>query len=83
MTPKMIDRYASKLTYCGVVQQKRHMTAKAQFDGLVDIDLFNEANRGRLHVEIDSRNEVTVKEKEVPEHLKTKQIYNPITHTSK
>ena len=79
MTPKMIDRYASKLTYCGVIREKwtYDKPVKAQFDGLVDIDLFNEANRGRLHVEIDSRNEVTVKEKEVPEHLKTKQIYNP------
>ncbi len=79
MTAKMIDRYASKLVYCGVIREKwtYDKPVKAQFDGLVDVDLFNEANRGRLHVEIDSRNEVTVKEKEVPEHLKTKQIYNP------
>ena len=79
MTPKMIDRYASKLTYCGVIREKwtYDKPVKAQFDGLVDVDLFNEANRGRIHVEIDSRNEVTVKQKEVPEHLKTKQIYNP------
>ena len=79
MTAKMVDRYASKLIYCGIIKEKwtHDKPVKAQFDGLVDIELFNEANRGRIHVEIDSRNEVTVKEKEVPEHLKTKQVYNP------
>ena len=79
MTAKMIDRYASKLVYCGVIKEKwtYDKPVKAQFDGLVSVELFNEANRGRIHVEIDSRNEVTVKEKEVPEHLKTKKIYNP------
>ena len=79
MTAKMIDRYASKLVYCGIIKEKwtYDKPVKAQFDGLVDIDLFNEANRGRIHVTVDSRNEVTIKEKEVPEHLKTKKIYNP------
>ena len=79
MTAKMIDRYASNLIYCGVIKEKwtYNKPVKARFDGLVDMELFNEANRGRVHVEIDSRNEVTVKEKVVPEHLKTKKIYNP------
>ncbi|MDK2899040.1 MAG: site-specific recombinase [Patescibacteria group bacterium] len=78
MTTKMIDRYVSKLIYCGVICEKwtYGKPVKAQFDGLVSVDMFNEANRGRLYVEIDSRNEVTVKEKTVPEHLKTKQVYN-------
>ncbi|MDQ5913123.1 MAG: site-specific recombinase, partial [Patescibacteria group bacterium] len=79
MTAKMIDRYASNLIYCGVIREKwtYDKPVKAQFDGLVDIELFNEANRGRVHVEIDSMNDVTVTQKAVPEHLKTKQIYNP------
>lgn len=79
MTAKMVDRYASNLIYCGVIKEKwtYGKPVKAQFDGLVDVSIFNEANRGRVYVEIDSRNEVTVKEKAVPEHLKTKQIYNP------
>jgi site-specific DNA recombinase len=79
MSAKMIDRYASKLVYCGVIREKwtYDKPVKAQFAGLVDVEMFNEANRGRVHVEIDSRNEVTVTEKETPEHLKTKKIYNP------
>ena len=79
MTIKMIDRYASNLIYCGVIREKwtYDKPVKAQFDGLVDIDLFNEANRGRIHVQIDSLNDVVITEKSVPEHLKTKQKYNP------
>ena len=49
MTAKMIDRYASKLTYCGIICEKwtYDKPVKAQFDGIVSVDLFNEANRGR------------------------------------
>lgn len=79
MTAKMVDRYASNLIYCGIIREKwtYDKPVKAQFGGLVTIDQFNEANRGRIYVEVDSRNEVTVKEKEVPQHLKTKKLYNP------
>ncbi len=79
MTAKMIDNYASNLIYCGIIKEKwtYDKPIKAQFDGLVSIDVFNEANRGRIHVMVDDRNEVSLKEKEVPEHLKTKKIYNP------
>src|SRR5690606_13746384 len=39
MTAKMVDRYASKLVYCGVIREKwtYGKPVKAQFDGLVDI----------------------------------------------
>ena len=79
MTAKMIDRYASKLIYCGIIQEKwtYDKPVKAQFDGLVSIELFNEANRGRIQVDISSTNEITIREKAVPEHLKTKKIINP------
>ena len=79
MTAKMIDRYASKLTYCGIICEKwtYDKPVKAQFDGIVSVDLFNEANRGRIHVEVSSTNEITIKTKEVPDHLKFKKEYNP------
>ena len=79
MTAKMIDRYASKLTYCGILKEKwtYDKAVKAQFDGLVSVELFNEANRGRIHVDVSSTNEITIREKLVPEHLKTKKIFNP------
>ncbi len=79
MTSKMIDRYASKLIYCGIIKEKwtNNEPVKAQFDGLVDIDTFNEANRGRIFVEIDSRDTITIKKRKVPEHLKNKKAFNP------
>ena len=79
MTAKMIDQYASKLGYCGIIKEKwtHDQPVKAQFDGLVSVELFNEANRGRIFVEIDSRDMITIKRRAVPEHLKNKQIYNP------
>ena len=79
MTAKMIDQYTSKLVYCGIIKEKwtHDKPVKAQFDGLVSVDLFNEANRGRVFVEVDSRDNITIKRKAVPNHLKNKQVYNP------
>lgn len=79
MTAKMIDQYASKLIYCGIIKEKwtHDEPVKAQFDGLVSVELFNEANRGRIFVDIDSRDNITIKRRAVPEYLKNKQIYNP------
>ena len=79
MTAKMIDQYTSKLVYCGIIKEKwtHDKPVKAQFDGLVSVDLFNEANRGRVFVEVDSHDSITIKRKAVPDHLKNKQIYNP------
>lgn len=79
MTAKMIDQYTSKLVYCGIIKEKwtHDKPVKAQFDGLVSVDLFNEANRGRVFVGVDSRDNITIKRKAVPDHLKNKQVYNP------
>lgn len=79
MTAKMIDQYTSKLVYCGIIKEKwtHDKPVKAQFDGLVSVDLFNEANRGRVFVEVDSHDSITIRHKAVPDHLKNKQIYNP------
>lgn len=79
MTAKMIDQYTSKLVYCGIIKEKwtHDKPVKAQFDGLVSVDLFNEANRGRVFVEVDSHDSITIKHKAVPDHLRNKQIYNP------
>ena len=79
MTAKMIDQYTSKLVYCGIIKEKwtHYKPVKAQFDGLVSVDLFNEANRGRVFVEVDSRDNIIIKRKAVPDHLKNKQVYNP------
>jgi hypothetical protein len=79
MTAKMVDRYASKLIYCGIICEKwtYDKPVKAAFDGLVSVELFNEANRGRISVDVSSTNEITIRERAVPEHLKTKKKFNP------
>ncbi len=79
MTAKMVDRYASKLIYCGIIREKwtYDKPVKAAFEGLVSIEVFNEANSGRIHVAISSTNEITISTKTVPVHLKIKKKVNP------
>ncbi len=79
MTAKMVDYYSHKLIYAGVIKEKwtYDKPVKAQFDGLVTVELFNKANRGKLFIEIDERNVVTVHRKRPPEYLVNKNMQNP------
>ena len=79
MTAKMVDYYSHKLVYAGVIKEKwtHDEPVKAQFNGLVPLKLFNKANRGKLFVEIDANNNVTVRRKRPPEHLVNKNMQNP------
>ena len=79
MTAKMVNHYAHKLIYAGVIKEKwtHDEPVKAQFDGLVSPELFNKANRGKLWVEIDADNNVTVHRKQPPAYLVNKNMHNP------
>ena len=79
MTAKMVSYYSYKLIYVGVIKEKwtKGEPVKAQFDGLVSPELFNKANRGKLFVEIDVDNKVTVRRKQPPEYLTNKNMHNP------
>ncbi len=79
MTAKMVDYYSHKLIYAGVIKEKwtHDEPVKAQFDGLVTPDLFNKANKGKLFIEINSDNSVTIRRKQPPKHLVNKNMQNP------
>jgi hypothetical protein len=78
-TAKMVDYYAHKLIFAGIIKEKwtYDQPVKAQFDGLVSIELFNKANHGKLFIEVDSQNNVTVGRKQPPQHLAHKNVRNP------
>lgn len=77
MDEKMVDRFIHRLIYAGVIQEKwtHDKPVKAQFDGLVSIDMFNDANHGKYIIELNS-NRVTVHRRELPEWQKVKKIIN-------
>ena len=79
MTAKMVDRYSHNLIYAGLIKEKwtNDEPVKARFAGLVPLALFNKASRGKLFIEIDEQNNVTVRRQRPPEYLATKNMHNP------
>ena len=79
MTAKMVDYYSHKLIYAGIIKEKwtDDKPVKVQFEGLVSPTLFSTANRGKIFIEIDADNNVTVRRKRPPEHLVNKNMHNP------
>jgi len=55
MTGKLLRAYVAKTIYAGVNTEKwtGGVAVKCKFDGLVSIELFNKANRGKLHITQD------------------------------
>ena len=53
LTVKQLQKVIQKPIYCGIVCEKwtNHLPIKAQYPGLVDIDMFNRANRGTVYVQ--------------------------------
>jgi hypothetical protein len=62
MTPKLLQRMIRRTIYAGIICEKwtKHKPILAAFDGLVDIDTFNKANRGVVELEMLSKNEVAI-----------------------
>lgn len=79
ITPKMVSRYVQNPIYAGVIQEKwtNNQPIKAKFDGLVSVELFNKANRGKRTIVIDQDDTVTIYKKRPPEHLAHKNFNNP------
>ena len=79
MTAKMVDYYSHKLIYAGIIKEKwtHNEPIKAQFAGLVSIELFNKANRGKLFIQLDADDNVTILRKRPPEYLVNKNMHNP------
>jgi DNA invertase Pin-like site-specific DNA recombinase/chaperonin cofactor prefoldin len=56
LTVKHLQEIITRPIYCGVVCEKwtRHQPIKARYDGLVSIDTFNRANRGKVFIKGES-----------------------------
>lgn len=78
MDVKMVDRIVHNLIYAGVIKGKwtHDKPVKAQFEGIVSVDLFNQANHGKLIIEMTDR-EVFVHCKQPPKWQQVKQMINP------
>lgn len=79
MDVKMVDRYAHRLIYAGIIKEKwtNDKPIKAQFEGLVSPEDFNQANHGKLVISIAANNEVTVHHKLPPKWQQVKRAINP------
>ncbi len=71
-------RYIQNTTYAGVSSEKwtREHPFKAKYEGLVSIDVFNKANRGKIKI-IDKNGEIIIEKKKTPEYLLKKGVRNP------
>ena len=79
LTVKMLQNYIKNPIYTGVIVGKwtNGLPIKAQFDGIVDIDTFNKANRGKITIVKDG-NEITMYKGKVPLWRTAKNRDNPL-----
>ena len=56
LTVKRLQEIVCRPIYCGIICEKwtRYQPIKAQYDGLVSIEVFNRANRGKVFIQADS-----------------------------
>jgi site-specific DNA recombinase len=78
MTIKHLQKIIKRTTYCGVICEKwtKYQPVKAKYAGLVSIDLFNKANRGKVHIEEIGGNQIIL-DRNVSVHSKRRKKYNP------
>ena len=52
LTIKQLQRYIMQTEYAGVIYEKwtRHQPVQAKYDGIVSIEKFNRANRGKIYI---------------------------------
>lgn len=62
LTVKQLQRYIQCTEYAGVIYEKwtKHRPIKAQWEGLVSIDTFNKANRGKIFIKENTDGSVEV-----------------------
>lgn len=79
MDEKIVDRIVHRLIYVGIIKEKwtHDKPIKAQFEGLVTLEQFNDANHGNYVVEISDTKEITIGRKKLPEWQKVKKMINP------
>lgn len=67
LTPKQLQRYISRPIYCGIKCEKwnNNKPIKAPIDPLVSIELFNQANRGKVKITELSNSEIKIEKNRI------------------
>lgn len=80
LTEKQLDSYVRNPVYCGIRQIKRagkiEKPVKFFGEAIIDIELFNRVNKGKISVVETDMKEYFVIRGRVPSHLLFKNIYN-------
>ncbi len=77
LTVKLLQRYIQNTIYAGVNTEKwTNDPVKCKFEGLVSIDLFNRANKGKKTV-VEEDGLVKVYKGKIPEYLQKRNKNNP------
>jgi len=78
LTIKQLQTLIKKPIYCGIKIHKwtKYRPIKAQFDGLVSIELFNRANRGKIYVKELFGGQYEVSHNHYPERTTQKRLKN-------
>ena len=78
LTTKQLQDLIKRFTYCGVICEKwtKYEPIKALYEGLVTIDEWNTANRGKVHLQINDDNSIALL-KDLNIHSKKRKKYNP------
>ena len=75
---KQLWRYIKNPVFAGINSEKwtKDQPIKGQFKGLVSIDLFNQANKGKVFIE-NNNGHITIHKKKPPAFQLNKQVRNP------
>ena len=78
LTEKNLQKIVSNPIYAGINVEKwtNYQAVKCAFDGLVSIDLFNRANRGKKYIAVEGGEYKILRQKPKP-HLENKAQHNP------
>lgn len=62
LTVKQLQRYVLQTEYAGVIYEKwtKHRPVKAKWDGIVSIETYNKANRGKRYIEVNADGTIEV-----------------------
>jgi site-specific DNA recombinase len=79
LTVKVMQKLMSHPIYAGVNNEKwtNGKPIRCVFDGLVSIELFNTANKGKVGITEDSDGKITIYKERAPEHFINKSMRNP------
>ena len=78
LTVKHLQVLVERYTYCGVICEEwtNHLPIKAKYDGLVDLDVWNRANKGKVFLDLKDDGSIEL-QYNVGAHGSKRKRYNP------